>query len=473
VWTDLSADVISFSVNRPSTRQQGPLYNYSAGTLSLTLDNSDGKYDPDNLYGPYVTNGQTQLLAMVPIRVRAVFGGINYPVYYGFSDGWIPADITYAGEYAELTVGATDAFKVLAGITLASIPVEGVNADTGSRVKDILTRAGWYSSADRLKIDTGNTVLQGTTLGADPLSLMQLAVDTEIGQLYQDATGAIVFRCRHALVNDTRSNTVQAAFGDMSGSQAGLGYDWNINCQGTPTDGTYFIATSSDASLISVNDDFTDVSNPRQIFTVTAVGAPFAGYCNISVTPTAQTIMSSGDVVNQVNPMFAASSIQRASDDTVIVNDVQATRVGGNLQEATSQTSITQYLFPRTYARTDLIHTSDSDALNWAQYIVYIGRFGESRFDSVKINPLADPVNLWPQVLGREIGDRIQVWVRPPSVPVPIHKDCFIVGIQHDWNSADSTWLTTWTLQDATKYGNFLTLGNSTLGKLDNNALTF
>jgi hypothetical protein len=77
-WTDISQWVTAFTVSRPSTRLQGPLYNFQAGTASVTLDNSDGRFDPDNLSGPYVSAGITQLAAMVPVRIRAAFMAVPY-----------------------------------------------------------------------------------------------------------------------------------------------------------------------------------------------------------------------------------------------------------------------------------------------------------------------------------------------------------------------------------------------------------
>jgi len=480
VWTGISQYVISFTITRASTRLQGPLWNYQAGTCSILLDNADGVFDPENLAGPFTASGSTLLTAMVPIRIRATFSGVTYPLYSGFADGWLPGQVSYQGDYAEITLNATDAFKVLAGITLATVGAEGAAADTGARVTDILSRAGWYSTAEYTDIDTGDSTLQATTLGSDALSLLQIAVDSEIGQLYVNGSGAIVFRRRRALVLDARSNTVQAVFGDLP------------------------------------------------------------------------------DVVHTAGTELACASIVRADDDTTIINDVQATRVGGSLQEVKDTASIAKYLFPRTYSRTDLILQDDLSALSWAQYVLYIGKTGESRFESLSIDPQADPFNLWPQVLGREIGDRIQIWTRPPNVvngaawdltnnfgsaptnnftipttSVPlldvgddfqiylsdgvtlkenttftitaigsdffgntavtfspnaqavlavgdivsqtggsVGKDCFIAGVTHTFDGKMSTWLTTWTLQDATKYGSFMTLDNSTLGRLDNNALS-
>jgi hypothetical protein len=479
-YTDISEFVRSISITRPSTRLQGPLYNYQAGTLSIVLDNSDGRFDPDNLSGPYASSGVSQLVAMVPIRVSATWGGVTYRLYFGYSDGWLPAQVTFQGDYAELTVSATDAFKILAGINLPAIAAQGAGDDTGARVRRILTLAGWYTSAEFNSIDIGDSVLQATTYGSDALSLMQIAVDSEIGQLYIDGAGAITFRHRQALLDDARSNTVQAVFGDLA------------------------------------------------------------------------------DTVHSAGTELTCAAIVRASDDTTIVNDVQATRVGGSLQEVKDTASISQYLFPRTYSRTDLILQNDSDALQWAQWILYVGKTGENRFESISVDPQSDPVNLWPQVLGRDIGDRIQIWTRPPNVvngtpwsltnnfgsapannftipttSVPllsvgdvfqiylsggalkentyfritsigtdffgntaitfapnaqavlavgdvvtqtggaIGKDCFIAGITHTLDVLNSQWLTTWTLQDASKFGSFFTIGNSTLGRIGSNALAF
>lgn len=167
------------------------------------------------------------------------------------------------------------------------------------------------------------------------------------------------------------------------------------------------------------------------------------------------------------------AGVGRASDDVTLANDIQATRVGGTLQEVQDAGSIATYLFARTYQRTDLILQADADALNWAGWILAISRGSERRFDTLAVDPQADPVNLWPQVLGREIGDRITIWQRPAGVTAPVVKDCFIAGITHAWDSTAQSWLTTWMLQDATKYGSFLTLDNPVLGQLDNNSLVF
>jgi len=82
-------------------------------------------------------------------------------------------------------------------------------------------------------------------------------------------------------------------------------------------------------------------------------------------------------------------------------------------------------------------------------------------------------VNLWPHALGRQIGDRIEVWRRPPGLVTPVARDGFIRDIEHTFDVSANNWTTSWELQDAAKYGGFLTLDNPILGRLNFNALAY
>lgn len=186
------------------------------------------------------------------------------------------------------------------------------------------------------------------------------------------------------------------------------------------------------------------------------------------------------DILDETVPVFTPSgttelpytSVQRPADDTMLANDVQITRAGGTLQEARDQASIAEYLFPRTYSRTDILLEDDASALAFAQWVLYVAKDTEDRFDQLTVNPLRDAADLWPQVLGREIGDRIQVWRRPPGSTTVI-RDVFIRGMQHDFDASSQTWTTTWTLQDATRYTGFLLLDSAATGILDSDKLAF
>lgn len=333
-WADISQFVLNFTVTRASTRQQGPLLTVQAGTVSCTLDNSDGRFDPDNLAGPYVAFGVTQIRPMIPVRLRVTWAGVEYPLFSGFADSWQDMLVDYSQGYDEVTLSATDGFKALAGITLAPVAPAGAGEDAGARVTRILNSAGWY--ADHRNITAGDTTLQATAYGDTALNLLQLAADSEIGELYVDGAGRLVFRHRRAVLGETRSQVPQAVFGDLPGT------------------------------------------------------------------------------VQPAGTELAFASVGRADDDTTLANDVQATNVnGGTLQEVQDTSSIATFLFPRTYARADLILQTDPDARYWAQGILQVSKGGEDRFELLNVDPQADTANLWPQVLGRDYGDRIQVWRRP------------------------------------------------------------
>jgi hypothetical protein len=506
VWTSLGGYigdtpvVQALSVARTSTRQQGPLVTYEAGTAGITLSNSDGRFSPENLAGPYVAGGQTQIRPMVPVRVRAAWAGTTYDLYSGYVRSWTPPTAQNGPDYDYTVVQATDGFAVLEGVTIpAAGSALGTGELSGARIARILAAAGWYDPAQGLSvIGPGQSAVQGTTFGGTALSLLQLTADSEIGDLYVNGSGQLVFRDRHAPLTDTRSNTVQAVFGDQPG-----------------------------------------------------------------------TVWPAGTELPY-------SDVTRPDDDTTMANDIQATRAGGTLQEAKDATAVGRFLFPRTHERSDLILQNDSDALSWAGYVLAISKDDEARFDSLTLQASSYPDDLFPQALGRELGDRIQVWRRPPqatgipyssgsvtspgtfaifltvpvpagthtvpwtvtlsgttgaadagnfgltlgsgptlaapsvnaaapgvypqppvtftvatadtltlkswsntptagavyggAIPSPVVKDCFIRSVTHEVTVDE--WVTTWGLQDAGRYS-FMVLNNATLGRLGSNSLAF
>lgn len=554
-WANLSGWVRSGSVTQPATRQEGPLWSAGAGTAGIILRNDDGRFDPDNAAGPYAAAGASALVPMTPVRASATWDGVTYPLFSGFADSWEPEDgSNYAGRYAQATLAATDGQKVLAGITLPAATPAGAGELAGARVSRVLNLAGWYTGTGRRRVAAGNSALNAYAGGDTAWNLMQAAADAEIGDLYLDGSGTLVFRERDAILTDARSATVQAVFGDMPGNavpavcsspplnddpgfdagidgwSAGNGavlaysYDrqygpqpgvmsvhgdgatagpralsalvtgltaghaytvfmvtctpsaWPVQAQADwkQSDGTYI--SSSVSAAVTVQDGW-------QVLAVTATAPALAAEATIfpsmTGTPGAGVMLYVGWAAIVAGDATSAAAelpywqLQRTRDDATLANDVQATRVGGALQHVQDAASIARYLFPRSYARSDLILADDGTTLSWAQWVLYVAAGDADRFDELTLYPLRAPAALWPQALGRQRGDRIQVWRRPPAVADPVVKDCFIRGISHAWDWSAGTWATTWTLQDASKYGSFFTLDSSVLGRLDSNALTF
>lgn len=155
-----------------------------------------------------------------------------------------------------------------------------------------------------------------------------------------------------------------------------------------------------------------------------------------------------------------------------LVNEVRIAREGGTQQTVEDAASKAKYRRTRVFERTDLQMLSDGEALAHASWILYIAKDAELRFDELTIEPQKDEERLFPQCLAREIGDRLLVRRRPPgSGGEQIAREVFVRGVQHDigqWR-----WTTKFTLQSASKVGNFLTLNHPELGRIGRNALVY
>lgn len=390
-WTDISQWVQQVTITRDSSREQGPVITYEGGTSVAVLDNSDARFQRDNLAGPYTSGGASQVRPMIPVRYRAVWDGVSYPLSRQFAQAWTPGG-DQGPDYATTTLTTADGFLVLAA-TLPAVTSAGGGEQSGTRIRRILTAAGWYDLPRGLSVvSLGNSAVQATTLGGAAIDLLQLTAASEAGALYIDEEGRLVFRARQDVLTDPRSTTVQAVLGDRPGTS---------------------------------HPDGTELA-----------------YSAVTVPP----------------------------DDLTVANDVQAANAGGTVQHVTDAASVARLLFKRTYSRADLILTSDPEALEWAQYVAYISGSGNPEFDSVAIIPASDPDSLWPVALGLKIGDRVQVWRRPPGMGSPITRDCLIRGVTHVITAGE--WATTFSLQDAGRYS-FFVLDDPILGALNGNALAF
>jgi hypothetical protein len=603
----------SVTITRPSTRQQGPLVTYDAGTCTVTLANSDGRFSPENLAGPYVTAGVSQIRPMVPLRVRATWASVTWTLFSGYVRSWIPPTAQNGPDYDYTVAAAQDPFCILEGVTLPAAGAAGAGELSGARVRRILAAAGWYDGAQGGSVlDAGQSAVQAATFGDTALNLLRTTAQSEIGDLYCDGAGRVVFRDRDAPLTATRSNTVQGVFGDQP-VPAVRDYDATVSGDvpsawwkladppgsaaaadssagahpGTPASVTFGAAgplalapaetaASFDGAASRVDTAYnpsgvtavtveawinlagaaqsgnprilanshTDTDNrgyqlmltagrPQAWFgngTVTgnaaaALPVPAAGWTHLAAAWDGTTIrlyvnaalagtgtltgtLAAGTANTGIgyNPAYSGDwyagtagqcavwagtaltaaqvlahyqagqnelpyeDLTRPDDDTMLANDIQATIAGSsNMQQAKDAASIAKYLFPRSYPATGLILQNDADALNWATYVLSISKGDESRFDQVTLSGDTDPVNLYPHLLGRDIGDRIRVWRRPPGM-APISKDCFIRSITH--TITIDRWETVWGLQNAARYS-FLTLDHPVLGRLDANAVNF
>lgn len=164
-----------------------------------------------SLEGLVTGSGGTLVKPMRPVRVRAIWNGTTYDLFRGFVDSW---NITWNGpNWSEVTVPCTDAFKIFGNIERTAVAATGSGETTGARLGRILNGIGW--SASLRDIDTGDVVVQSTTLEGNALEEMLLTNETEVGELYMTPDGKVFFRERSGITDDARSTTSNATFGDQ------------------------------------------------------------------------------------------------------------------------------------------------------------------------------------------------------------------------------------------------------------------
>lgn len=154
-----------------------------------------------------------------------------------------------------------------------------------------------------------------------------------------------------------------------------------------------------------------------------------------------------------------------------VVNEWSITPDGGTVIVKSDSASITAY-GKRASSRSPKV-VSVNDCTAQAEYLLAQTKEPALRFERLELRParlqagtLQD--NLFAQALGREIGDRIQVKVRPPGAGYTITQDCYIETIEHAIGPHD--WATSFGLSavDPTvASGNgYWILGDSTYGVL-------
>lgn len=168
-----------------------------------------------------------------------------------------------------------------------------------------------------------------------------------------------------------------------------------------------------------------------------------------------------GDGVGELP--YRLEGIEIRIDDLDIYNEVVAQARGGVTQVAVDTSSQTAYS-TRSLQLSNLENSSDTDVSALANAIVSRYKTPRVRISSVSIHPLDDPTNLFPQALGRELGDRITVKRASfPSGPT-MQTDYYIEGIEHRIDVDE--WVTTWHLVPVELFG-FFTLDDAYLGDVD------
>jgi hypothetical protein len=197
-WTDITDYVMEgLTFRRGSTRSQGPFWRYEAGSASFELDNLDGRFDPLNLSGPYVSAGVSEVRPNLPVRISAVVGSATETMWVGVVDS---LDLDYTSTtWSTVKVSCVDGVAFLQAADLPELTTAaGAGETAADRITRILDRVGWPAAQRDLDPVTANT-MQASTLAASAWSDILLTADSDAGYLWMDRTGKLVYRTRGAI----------------------------------------------------------------------------------------------------------------------------------------------------------------------------------------------------------------------------------------------------------------------------------
>lgn len=368
IWTDISEYVMDFSIKRGRPRA---INQYETGTCELTLENNDARFSPWNLAGPYVLGGITQIRPWLPVRIIATYNTQDYPLFYGYSQGW-PEDYGTSAKFNTTRIRLVDEFGKLAKTNGYEQTPVGAGELSGLRIHRLLDFGGCTAPRD---IDLGTATMQATTLAQNLVSMLKLTADSEDGAIYVKADGTVAFKNRLSLFESARSKTVQSTFNH---------------------DGT-------DLRYLSVLPEF------------------------------------SSDL------FYNAAAIARS---------------GGTAQTARDEDSIALYGVTAQYSRFDLICELDSQCQTIADWMVARFAQPQQRVKRITIDPRVKPSTHWPEVLGRELRDRVIVRFKPRGMSTTVEQNCFVEEISHKW-TRNRQWETAYGFSNADIYSSSVGLWDS------------
>jgi len=143
---DISTYVKAYQITRGMAVEQG---NTPAGTMQLTLDNSDGTFSPVNT-GSTLTG---LMRPWLPVRFRATVGVTTYTVYTGFISR---ISCSPHGSKQAATLYCTDGMDLLARNMVVQDETATTAESDGDAVGAVLDAAGWPAAKRTLDVSGGD-----------------------------------------------------------------------------------------------------------------------------------------------------------------------------------------------------------------------------------------------------------------------------------------------------------------------------
>ena len=199
-FTDIIADMKEMSINRGRLTIRS---DFDAGTITLTLDNMNGNYDPNNTGSPH----SPDITIGTPIRITATHNAIPYVIFRGHL-----SRVTLLYPETTYALAVWEGTDNLALINLAQLTAEVYSEEAAdTRIGNVLDDVSW-PAGDR-NLDSGVADVAAETFSGSAWSLLTAAVEAEQGHFFIAGDGDATFLNRV----DLSGLSSQATYGPGGG----------------------------------------------------------------------------------------------------------------------------------------------------------------------------------------------------------------------------------------------------------------
>jgi hypothetical protein len=195
---DITNQVMKVSTRRGRNRI---LSQFEAGTATVTLNDPNSDFNPQNTAGPYYG----KLLPLRKIRIYATMEYEGSPIEIAIFAGYITSYDTgfYNGVNTTSTVvlQCVDGFRLLNNVSTGTSPIPGATSGqlSGARIEEILDFAGFPSSMR--STNPGNSTMQADPGGArSVLAAIQTVEQSEFGAFFMQRSGKTLFLDRDTVI---------------------------------------------------------------------------------------------------------------------------------------------------------------------------------------------------------------------------------------------------------------------------------
>jgi hypothetical protein len=187
-WSDESAHVREIAIARGRRQSLGEV---EAGTCTLLLNNTSRRFDPTG-----VALG-ANVRPTTPVRVRATWNSVIYPLFYGLIESIDPGWQT--GNVAIARIDCVDGLKHLAALQSTSATTLPNLQQVATRIEALLDLSNWPAGEAWRLFPAGTQITQGpwpVEVGDDLLSLIRKTNEVEGGLFFIDGAGRFVLQRR-------------------------------------------------------------------------------------------------------------------------------------------------------------------------------------------------------------------------------------------------------------------------------------